>query len=222
MRQRHGDRAALGQREAVEPVQQALERAQVALEARQQIVHDLVREHQAARVGLTAQHGAGGGFVQRLQLEHRAPAEAGAQVLAQRQVDGRQAGRGCHLRAVGGGLDEEGEGGVLARLVQVLGIVDHDQRPGLVELPGQRTAGMEPGHLAALPPHPRRPGGQQVRLAGAGAAVQKHRRAGLAPLRERVQHLGVRPGDEVVEAGFRAETDGQGDLLHPRYSSLCR
>ena len=141
---------ALASAKAVEPVEQPHQVRQVALEARQQVVHDLVGQEDAALVGLAAQHGTRLGLGQRLQREDMAPGQARAQVVAQRQVHRRQAAGGHQLHAVRRGLDEQREGGVLGVGVEPLAAVDAPPAPRRAAAP---TAG-GPRRRTRPPPAP--------------------------------------------------------------------
>ena len=155
-----------------------------------------------------------------------APAQARAQIFAQGQIHRRQAAGRSDGDAVRARVDEEREGGVLARFVEILAVVDHHQRPGFVELPGQRRIRREPAAALALLVGLAHQRAQQVGLAGAADAPQVAHRRALQAAALQVRERGrIGPGQQARETLFGAvadRADGQRQLLHPRYSGLAR
>ena len=198
----------------------------VAGEAGQQVVHHLVGQEHAAAIGLAAQRGTQFGLGQRLQCEHMAPAQARAQVLAQRQVDRRHAPGGGQGDVVRGGVDEQREGGMLACVIELVAVVDHHQRPALVDLPGQRRGRLEPAAALALLVGAAHQRAQQVGLAGAARPPQVADRRSVRTALRQVGHRGaVWPGQvgrEALLGSASDRADGQRQLLHPRYRGLAR
>ena len=170
LQQRHRDRPLGRERELVEPVELRHQVLEVAREAGQQVVHDLVGQEGAAPIGLAPQRRAHLGLGQRLQREHVAPAEPGAQVLA--QLRGRPAAR-CRRRGrprLRAGVDEQARRRLLLGGVERLAIVEGDPVAVLRRLPGRRHGGFEPGDRGALLLRPLDDRMQQVRLAAARPA----------------------------------------------------
>ena len=114
----------VGERELVEPVELGHQVLEVAGEAGQEVVHDLVAQEGATPIRLAPQRRAHFGLGQRPQGEHMAPAEPGAQVLAHLEVDRRHAARGEDHRALAGGGDEQGEGRLLLHRIEGLAVVE--------------------------------------------------------------------------------------------------
>ena len=99
LEQRHGDGALLGQREAVQAMQQLHQALEVAREAGQDVVQHLVAEHDAVAARLVLQRHPSVALGERTYGVHRAPAEARAQVVPDLEVDRGQAARRDELHA---------------------------------------------------------------------------------------------------------------------------
>ena len=198
---RHGDRRACWPaRSRSSRSSSAISVLQVALEARQQVVHHLVGQKHAAAVGLAAQRRAHLGFGQRLQREHMAPAEPRAQVFAQRQVHRRHAAgsrhRECRCRCARRTARKRRAGG-RRRVRRSRRCTTSDQRLVAVPRAGcrrprtSRCADPARGHGV----HQR---AQQVRLAAAAGTPQvRHRCAGETALAQVGQCGAVRAGHKL-------------------------
>ena len=79
-----------------------------------------------------------------------APAQAGAQVVAQGQIGWRQAARRQHPLRETGGVDEPVEGGLLLLGVEQVHIVHQHGGPVLVKRRRVLHAGIEPAHGGTL------------------------------------------------------------------------
>ena len=245
LEQRHGDGALLGQREAVEAMQQVHQALQVAGEAGQDVVEHLVAQHDAAAAGLLAQGVAGVRLGQRLHGVHRAPAEAGPQVLAHLQVDRRQPAGRRELRAQASArgrrlgqrdrgtgdavgervdhaadaarrLDEQRERRVLLRATPLVDAVEQHQRDVVGQLPRRAGRGVEPLRHQAGSNSPRLQLVQQLRLAGAGRPPQVDRRAGPRLLAQLGHHGGVVAGQEAGERRQGMPGEFEDQLFHVR------
>ena len=93
-------------------------------------------------------------FAQHLQVKHKAPAQAGTQVLAQRQILGRQQTRGQHpwlaQWAWGRRAHKPVEGRMLLYRAVSIDIVHQQHVPVGVECGRFGKAGVHPTHLMAL------------------------------------------------------------------------
>jgi hypothetical protein len=150
LQQRHRDRALARERELVEAVELRHEVLEVAREARQQVVHDLVGEEGAAPVGFAAKRRAHLGLAERREREDMAPAEAGAQVLAHVEVDRRHAAGGDDAGAARRRVDEERERRLLLGGIERVRVVDDEPVALAGRRPRRGRRCREPGRLLAV------------------------------------------------------------------------
>ena len=101
-----------------------------------------------------------------------APAQAGAQVVTQGQIGGRQAARSQYTQRETGGVDEPVEGGLLLLGVEQVHIVHQHGGPVLVKRRRVLHAGIEPAHGGALIAQGLLHGAEQMGFAAGAVAPQ--------------------------------------------------